>query len=1224
MTGVAPAHANDAESATKNVSAEADGTNAEQTALARAAASGEPVEIPEARTEYATTAANPDGSFTLTQSTAPQRVRAGDGAWQDVDTTLVYRSDGSLGPKATVVDLAFSGGGSQNMIRLGSKQGSVSLGWPGALPQPTISGATATYANVMAGVDLELTATSEGYREILVVKTAAAAASSELERVTLSVAADGLQVVAGAGGGLRAIDENGNTVFNGPAGQMWDSAGDQMPAAKQSRVAVDEPQDPAGEGDPTQPGAGDVTAVLPVTVESEAVSVTPDLDLLRGTETVYPVRIDPSVGLGISERSVISSDGDRWWQFNGEYGVGLCGNADGYYCGNGYKNRMLFEMAPTKLVGKYVLDATFRAHETWSFNCDAHWVDLERTDNMSEGTHWPGPKDLDQMGDRYVSYGRGENCSPSQPDSWVEFNDNPDESDENLKSTVRSFADGKISRLTFMLRAKDETDPRAWKRFDDNAELKVNYVHRPGVPTSVGVIPGNGNTPYCRPSSTDPLIVTRVDPMVQARVQTKVEAHLGDEEGLLQAEYIVERGDDAAWHEVWSDYRPSSGWVPDETLQSLRTSNRADGGLYRLKARTQSHWDYGGSIGELFSPYSAWCYFKIDSTAPKAPTITSNTPYTQCTVEPCDGHGGPGIPGTFTFTPNTADHDVKAYRWRLLTTSAQNTKQVSGSTVQVKDVTPTLTGTQVLSVEASDLKLDSAGRTRWGTPTEFVFKVSPAQGPVGKWHFDDGGPGSGVMVAKDTATEAGTRHPATLVGVDGTGWSDRARRGDGDYSLRLNDSITDPAKQVGYAATSSAAVNTKDSFTVSAWVQLSDPSANRVVLTEPGVNGSAFTLYYSATYHQWIFNRVDKDTATAPVYIRSVADQTNPPLNVWTHLAGVFDTKLDSDKSNDTIQLFVNGRPQGQPVVLAKSAPSYEPWIANEGLQVGRSKIAGKYGEYYFGLVDEVTVWQHPLTVDEIAEEAKATVDGIPSNELVAQWDAAQATAAEIPESSYYPVAGMKLAGGAVANEDHSAITFNGTSGYASMKGPVIDESGSFTVSASVKLDKDALASKPVGYTAQVAGQSTGKESSWALKVTKMDEGAFLWSFTRTAVGADGKVTQSAEVPDSELAELDTAVQVTGVFDAQEVWDDTSNPDATVPRYGKLHLYVGAFDKSSGEKTGFTAAQQGSGDLAAGRGVKAGVTANYLPGGLESLRAWTGAMTANQVSSQVLPPSEVS
>lgn len=84
------------------------------------------------------------------------------------------------------------------MIRLGGKQGSVSLGWPGVLPEPTINGATATYANVMAGVDLELTATAEGYHEVLVVKSAEAAASSELEQVTLSVSGDGLQVVPGA------------------------------------------------------------------------------------------------------------------------------------------------------------------------------------------------------------------------------------------------------------------------------------------------------------------------------------------------------------------------------------------------------------------------------------------------------------------------------------------------------------------------------------------------------------------------------------------------------------------------------------------------------------------------------------------------------------------------------------------------------------------------------------------------------------------------------------------------------------------------------------------------------------------------------------------------------------------------------------------------------------------------------------------------------------------
>ncbi|MFC3577722.1 LamG domain-containing protein [Streptomyces yaanensis] len=1196
----------------------------EATASAQAQASGEPVEVTADRTEYSTTRANPDGSFTLTQSTTPQRVKQQDGDWGQVDPVLERRPDGRIAPKGAVVDLSFAGGGSgADMIRLAKDGRSVTLGWADALPEPTLSGATATYAGVFDGVDLQLTATAEGYREVLVVKTPEAAQNPALEQVKLTASGHGLSVVPGAGGGLRAIDEDGNAVFRGPAGQMWDSAGDgesgtqtQLMRANAAKAAEGQSQD-----DPSQPGEGDATAVLPVKVDVGTVAVHPDLDLLRGKDTVYPVFIDPSVGLGASERTKISSDGDKFWMFDGDKGVGKCGTADGYTCGGGYVDRMYFEFAPTKLAGKYVLDATFRARETWSFNCDPHWVDLERTDNISEGTRWPGPAQLDQMGDRYISAGRGDLCSPDQPDKWIEFNDNPEEPDENLKSTVRSFADGKISRLTLMLRAKDESDPRAWKRFDDNAELQVVFAYKPGVPTSVGIIPGNGTTAYCKKSATDPLIVTRTDPIVQASVQTLVESHQGAEEGSLQAEYVVERGDDAAWHQVWSGYMPDTGWHPDGTLEKMRTSDRADRGLYRYKARTQSHWAYDGKSGDLWSSYSGWCYFKIDSTAPKAPRITAGSPYTECATV-CEGKGGPGVPGSFTFWPNTADidssghTDVTAYEWKLLTTSAK--KVTGGLAVTVNDVTPPLSGTQVLSVRAKDVY------NRWGTPQEFTFKVAPAKGAVGRWHFDDGAPGSGLMTAKDTATE-GTRHNATLVGDAGTGWSTRARRGDADYSLRLNDDTTDPAQQTGYAATATAVLNTNESFTVSAWVQLSNASANRVIVSAPGTDGSAFALYYSAAYKKWIFSRADKDQKSV-AYIRSLADQENPPLNVWTHVAGVFKTEgddnlPDTDPSNDTIQLFINGRPQGQPVVLAKEASTYTPWNATGGLQFGRSKGGGTYGNYYFGLLDEVAVWQQALSPEQVADDAQLRKDGVPANELVAQWDATSAKGTEIAEGTAYPLTSMKLsASGAKLNEDDNALYLDGTSGYAAATGPVVDETGSFTVSAKVRLDELQLKAKPVGYKAQVAAQRMSGESSWALWVVKPADDVYQWKFTRTAVGSDGKVTESAEVPAADAAELGTWVDITGVFDAQESWEWTDPADGSrsETRYGKLHLYVGEYDQSADDTAGFTAPQQGSGELSLGRGTTAGSTGNYLLGGLQDLRIWTGAMTADQVRSQVL------
>lgn len=208
----------------------------EQSALARAVETGEPVEVMSERTAYTRTVANPDGTYTLTQSTTPRQVQGDDGEWRDADAALERRSDGMVGPKASVVDLAFSGGGSgKDLIRIGNERGALELGWPGELPEPRLNGATATYEEVFEGVDLELTATAEGYHEVLVVKSAEAAANSELETVKFTVAGKGLQVVPGRGGGLRAVDEDGNTVLNGPAGLMWDSSGDTTETAKPKR-----------------------------------------------------------------------------------------------------------------------------------------------------------------------------------------------------------------------------------------------------------------------------------------------------------------------------------------------------------------------------------------------------------------------------------------------------------------------------------------------------------------------------------------------------------------------------------------------------------------------------------------------------------------------------------------------------------------------------------------------------------------------------------------------------------------------------------------------------------------------------------------------------------------------------------------------------------------------------------------------------------------------------
>ncbi|MEV5432056.1 LamG-like jellyroll fold domain-containing protein [Streptomyces sp. NPDC052701] len=1236
--------------AARAVTADAEGTQTAasapaeaEAASALAAQTGEPVEVLYERTEHSQVFAQPDGGFKLTQTTAPQRVRASDGSWKPVDVTLAKRADGRIAPRGAVVDLSFSGqGNGSDMIRIGDRNGhTLSLGWGRSLPEPVLEGDTATYREVLPGVDLRLTATAESYREVLVVKTPEAAASPELDKVLFSIDSQGLEVRPTPHGGLVAANDDGVEIFTGPPGRMWDSAGEAEATGAQPMRGTSTTESQAsvaaeGGAEQTDPAAGpsdgDASAVMPVQVADDSIAVVPDTEVLEGAGTVYPVYIDPAVGLGHTYRTVLSSDGDSYWMFDGAgYGIGRCGYNSQGACTTGawYTNRMYFQFnSASALRGKYVLDATFRAYETWSFDCNPAWVDLERTDGISSGSNWPGPggpkadNSWDQVGDRYVSAGRGTACSPEQPNAWIEFNDNPDEPDENLKSTVRNFADGKIDNLTLMLKAKDESDVTAWKRFDDNAELQVDFAYQPGVPTRYGLWPGSpGSDPddvQCATSSSNPIIVTRAEPWVQAAVQTKVEHSAGRSEGSLQAEWVMERRQsDGTWTGSWSDYKPDSGWVPDGTVETAKVSPRTDNTLYRVKARTQSHWTYEDKSGDLFSSYTPWCYFKVDLERPKPPVVTAVTGgiYSLCVTEDCSAQGGPGIQGKVHFAQNAADTDVVKYEWLLPGMSKSDF--ATGASVD-EPITPLVAGRQTLQVRG----WDSGGSGEWAY---VKIKVLAAKGAIGRWQFDDYAAGSPEKLARDTATEGTVRHDATLY-TDGAGFSSLARRGGGadgvDRSLWLDSS--DPAKQQGYAATTTPPINTSDSFTVSTWAFLTDTSVNRVVLAQPGTHANAFTLYYSTAYNAWVFNRTDQDK-TSPVFIRSTAEQ-KPQPKVWTHLTGVFKTEgddglADTDPTNDTIQLFVNGRPQGQPVKLASAASTYQPWSASGGLQWARSVKSGVGGEFFRGRLDETAVWQQALTEPQIRAEGELKENDAAATELVAEWDATTSTGTTLAEKTGYPLAGMALSGNAQLAETPRLLALNGTTGYASAGGPAVDETGSFTVSALARVDSAKLVGKADGYTVTIAGQKIGSEASWALKLVKMaddfdgdNKPECLWRFERTRVDANGNKVSATQVSATAVAVLDELVHVTGVYDAADPFADG---DAT--RFGKLHLFIGADDQvDDATEPDFADPQQGTGELAIGRSHSNGAPGEYLPGAVQKLRIWTGAMESRQIAERVL------
>ncbi|MGW1213624.1 LamG domain-containing protein [Streptomyces sp. NPDC002499] len=1159
---------------------------------------GERVEIPAKRTEYTTTYANPDGTtFSLSMSTTPVRVRQGNDSWATPDPTLERRPDGTVRPKASVADVSFSGGGDgSDLVSVAEDGKSLTVGWPGELPEPTLDGASAVYADVLPGVDLRMTATTEGYREVLVVKSAQAAADQRLKTLDFPVEAEGLTLRGGSGGGLDAVDENGNAVFRSPTARQWDSAGDSAASAGLSAMSLrtvdggTSREDGDHTPDPTAgPSDGDASAVLPVTADADSISVVPDAGLLTGDDTIYPVYVDPDVSWGESERTLLSSDGDTFYNFSGGddgEGVGYCGTyvtgGYAYVCGSGYKQRMYFEFAPTALRGKRVLDATFRVTERWSMSCTHTTVQLVRTPNISSATRWPGPtSNWDVMGDRTVSAGRGTACDPSQPDAPIEFNDDPAQSYENLTNTVKSFAAGDFSRLTLMLKAYNESDPNGWKRFDDDAVLDVDYVGVPAPPTSPGVL--SGEIASCQTDEDDPDVLSDPTPTFTAVAQT---APGGESEANLRTRFYVQKKNGSTWDVVTEPVRPvSPAYTGDGKSVSVSSPvTLKDGGTYRMAVFTRSYYNGGASYLESHSTVTTkgWCNFKIDTTAPKAPVITFGTKYTPCTANACDPAGGPGVKDNFTFSPASGDAaTIAGYRYKL-SSSKTWSSTVTGTTV-TKAIAPDLAGTQVLQVRA----LDNVGSGRLGAIGSVRFKVQESKGASGRWHFNDSAVGSGETLASDSATTDGTRHPATLY-TTGAAWSGLGRRGSSDRSLWLNDT-SDTTRQSGYAATSAAAVNTQSSYTVSAWAYLTESSEYRAVLSQTGSDHSGFVLYYSAGVKRWVFRYNWSDQAGTRHFVTQNAAAEGPVLKVWTHVAAVYDADAK------TIQLYVNGRAQGDPVTVPTGGEIQTP---DGALQIGRaSYVYGTYTQYWRGRIDEVAVFQEALQPSAVANEARLldSTGTTTATELVAAWNPEGASGTALPDTLTGYGRSLTLTGG--ASPDGEAIVLDGTDDAATTAGPVVDETGSFTVTTEVELDQAALNTKGTGFIGQVLGQRTANGSAWGLwyqttgTETRFDDDdnpyevpVGFWRFGRLA--ADGTFTA---VDSDTAAVVGSRVRLTGVYDAQA---------------GTVALYLDS--TQNGTDLAYTAVV-GSGELSVGKDYVGGAWGHYLPCRISDIRIWVGA-----------------
>ncbi|WP_432061490.1 DNRLRE domain-containing protein [Streptomyces sp. S1] len=634
------------------------------------------IEVTGERTEATTSWANPDGSMSLESYTGPVRFKDGNGTWRPVDASLVEAPDGGVRAVAHPLDLVLAGessaadlarikasGGEPGekktpavpLVSLDSGEGhEMTLSWRGALPEPAVHGTEARYPGVAPGTDMVVESTRTGFEQFLELKDRSAVDATG--SVTMTLQAKGLKVRANADRSVSFLDPDTNKEAGLlPTPVMWDATVDPNTGEHEHKADVG----------------------LKVTQNGDTVdlTLTPDAAFLADPATKFPVTVDPAVNLGTSFDTFVQQGYGTDQSTSTELKLGNNGS------GQVARSFLAFPMA--KITGKVIKSASLNLWNFHSWSCNARSWEVWDTSSASTSSRWTAQPNWNK---KWSSSTATKGFSSACDDGWV---------NTDITSLTAAWAANGNGTNTLGIRATDETDEFAWKRFNSgNAAsntpyLSVTYNTKPGAATPLSPLTGAAT------NDTTPTLSGKAVDADGNTVQLKFEVWKSDGTAALQtgSSTFVASGATATW-------------TPGTALAQ---------GSYKWRAAVYDGQDWNGT-------WSAWQTFTVDTTKPGAPFVSS-TDYPQDNL----WHGGGGTAGKFTFTPASGTTDLAGYVYSLDGAAAVTVAATGATTVTL---TPTADGHRTLRVQTKD----KAGNV--STPVLYDFLVGqgamlqPAEGAV--------------------------------------------------------------------------------------------------------------------------------------------------------------------------------------------------------------------------------------------------------------------------------------------------------------------------------------------------------------------------------------------------------------------------------------------------------------------------------------------------------------